>query len=165
MFSIFSDPAVTRYWSTPAFEDVGQAKTLLEDIRAHFEARTLFQWGVTKKEDPRIIATCTLASIDGSNGRADIGFALHRDHWGCGLMRDATTALIDFSFETLGLRRLEADVDPRNERSIRLLEQLGFVNEGHLRERWLVAGEAQDSLIYGLLAREWRSRSAPPRRA
>lgn len=70
-------------------------------------------------------------------------------------MREALTALIDHAIGTLRLHRLEADVDPRNERSVRLLDRLGFVREGLLRERWLEAGEVQDAVFYGLLAREW----------
>jgi RimJ/RimL family protein N-acetyltransferase len=53
------------------------------------------------------------------------------------------------------LRRLEADVDPRNAGSIRTLERLGFQREGFLRERWHVNGEIQDAIFYGLLRREW----------
>ena len=44
--------------------------------------------------------------------------------------------------------------------SARALERLGFTREGHLRERWIVAGEVSDSWIYGLLAREWRAARA-----
>jgi RimJ/RimL family protein N-acetyltransferase len=65
---------------------------------------------------------------------------------------------MNHAFGTLGLHRVEADVDPRNDASLRLVERLGFRREGHLRERYFVAGEIQDSVIYGLLAPDWRSR-------
>jgi RimJ/RimL family protein N-acetyltransferase len=71
-------------------------------------------------------------------------------------MTDAVTTLIRFAFDALGLHRLEADVDPRNERSLRLLARQGFRVEGHLRETYFVGGEVQDSVILGLLRREWR---------
>jgi len=63
--------------------------------------------------------------------------------------------VLDFAFGELRLHRLEADVDPRNLPSLRVLDRLGFTREGVLRERWLVAGETQDSLICGLLARDY----------
>jgi RimJ/RimL family protein N-acetyltransferase len=90
-----------------------------------------------------------------SNGRAEIGYAIGSDYWGKGYMNEALTALIAHAFEVLDLRRLEADVDPRNTRSIRTLERLGFQREGFLRERWHVCGEIQDAFFYGLLRREW----------
>jgi RimJ/RimL family protein N-acetyltransferase len=72
-------------------------------------------------------------------------------------MGEALQTLLTYAFEVLELRRLEADVDPRNAASIRTLERLGFKREGFLRERWHVDGEIQDALFYGLLKREWIS--------
>ncbi len=60
-----------------------------------------------------------------------------------------------FAFEVLDLHRLEADVDPRNARSIRALERAGFTREGHQRERYWQYGDWQDALLYGLLRRDW----------
>ena len=70
-------------------------------------------------------------------------------------MQEALRALLNFSFDHLNLHRIEADVDPRNVSSARTLERMGFQQEGYLRERWLVGGEIQDALFYGLLRREW----------
>jgi RimJ/RimL family protein N-acetyltransferase len=65
-------------------------------------------------------------------------------------------AVLEFAFGTLDLIRVEADVDPRNERSLRMLERLGFVREGFLRSRYVVAGEIQDTVFLGLLREEWK---------
>ena len=78
-----------------------------------------------------------------------------RAHWGKGYMNEALNGLVSHAFEVMNLRRLEADVDPRNGASVRTLERLGFEREGFLRERWYVNGEIQDALFYGLLRREW----------
>jgi len=155
LFSIFSDPEVMRYWSSPPLTDIEDARKLLADIREHFRQRTLFQWGIARHTDNRIIGTCTLFHIDIANRRAELGYALGREHWGNGYMQEALRALLNFSFDHLNLHRIEADVDPRNVLSARTLERMGFQREGYLRERWLVGGEIQDALFYGLLRREW----------
>ena len=74
-------------------------------------------------------------------------------------MREALTAVIDYAFGELDLNRIEADTDPRNERSTRLLEHLAFVKEGLFRERCIVDGEVSDSAMYGLLRRDWERRA------
>jgi RimJ/RimL family protein N-acetyltransferase len=74
-------------------------------------------------------------------------------------MKEGLNQAIALSFGPLGLRRLEADVDPRNEASLRLLESLGFRREGLMRERWNTGGELQDGVLLGLLAREWTGRA------
>jgi RimJ/RimL family protein N-acetyltransferase len=156
LFSVFSDTEVMRYWSCPPFVEVDEARKLLAHIHDGFSRRVLFQWGVARRPDDLVIGTCTLFHLDADNRRAELGYALGREHWGRGLMREALTALLDFAFGELNLHRLEADVDPRNRSSIRALERLGFRREGYLRERWLVGGGVQDALFYGLLRREWR---------
>lgn len=158
LFAIFSDPEVMRFWSSPPLAEVSGARGL-DHIHACFLRRELFQWGVARRSDDLVIGTCTLYHLDAGNGRAEIGFALGREHWGNGYIGEALRTLLDFAFGELGLYRLEADVDPRNEASIRTLERLGFQKEGLLRERWRVDGGVQDSLFLGLLRREWAGRA------
>lgn len=160
LFAIFSDPEVTRYWSSPPLAGVSAAEKLLREIREHFERKTLFQWGVVRREDDIIVGTCTLFRLDLDHRRAEVGFALGRLHWGSGIMTEALTTLFAFAFDVLGLHRLEADADPRNERSLRCLERQGFRREGYLRERYHMAGEIQDAVILGLLRTEWRHTGA-----
>ena len=156
LFSIFSDPQVMQYWSSLPLENRDAAEKLLAHIHDSFHKRTLFQWGIAKRSDNRIIGTCTLYHIDKDNRRAEIGYALGSRYWGNGYMQEALTLLINFCFGSLNLHRLEADVDPKNISSIKTLERLGFLKEGYLRERWLVGGGVQDSLFYGLLKNEWQ---------
>lgn len=156
LYTIFSDPEVMRYWSTPPLTDPREARAMIDEIHEHFRRRDLFKWGVARREDDLVIGTCTLAHIDPQNRRAEIGYALAREHWGRGYIREALMALIDFAFESLNLHRIEADVDPRNAASVRVLEHFGFQREGYMRERWLVGGGVYDSIFYGLLRSEWR---------
>lgn len=155
LFEIFSDPLVCRYWSRPPLTQLSEAADLLTEVRQHFERRTLFQWGVADVADDRVLGTCTLAYLSAEHRRAEVGYALASARWGQGYMAEAFPALIKFAFASLQLHRLEADVDPRNEASIRLLERTGFRREGFLRERYHLNGEVQDAFFYGLLRREF----------
>ena len=82
------------------------------------------------------IGTCLLFRFDEGSERAELGYVLGRAHWGRGLMREALGGLLDRAFTTMGLRRIEAEVDVRNASSSRLLARLGFTREGVLRQRW-----------------------------
>jgi ribosomal-protein-alanine N-acetyltransferase len=155
MFRIFSDPEVMKFWSSAPLTDPAAARALIDEIQRGFLDRKLFQWGVARRSDDAIIGTFTLYQLDRDNRRAEIGFTLAREHWGHGYMTEALTSALDFAFGQVDLTRLEADVDPGNTRSLRLLERLDFVREGLLRERWRVAGGVQDSVMLGLLQREW----------
>jgi RimJ/RimL family protein N-acetyltransferase len=156
LFEVFSDPQVMRYWSSPPLQRTEQAAELLAEIERFFHARTLFQWGIAAREDDHVVGTCTLYHLNLDHRRGEIGFALGRAHWRRGIMGEALSALIAFAFGALDLHRLEADVDPRNEPSIRALERQGFRYEGLMRQRYHLNAEIQDAAFYGLLRPEWR---------
>src|SRR5690606_17293445 len=75
LFAVFSDSAVTRYWSRPAMTQLSEAEELLADVRAGFDSGGLFQWGVERRLDDKVIGTCTLFQIDTKNRRAEVGYA------------------------------------------------------------------------------------------
>lgn len=156
LYRIFSNEEVMRYWSTPPLTDRDAAVDLLQDIHDGFGRQSMLKWGIALRADNALIGTTTLYNLDLGNRRAEMGYALSRDHWRRGYMREALQALLTYAFEVLDLRRIEADVDPRNTASIQTLERLGFQREGFLRERWEVNGEIQDALFYGLIRREWK---------
>jgi len=158
LFAIFSDEQMMRYWSSTAMKERSEAEDLLIRIHRQFADKSGFQWGVERKDDGELLGTCTLFNIHVANMRAEIGYCLRSAHWGQGYMGEALSALLDHAFGVLKLRRLEADVDPKNAGSLRILDRMGFQREGLLRERWNVGGEIQDSVLLGLLAREWRGR-------
>ncbi len=157
IFSIFSDPEVMRYWSTLPISEMEEARQMVGDIRQQLNQGNFLKWGIARCRDDLVIGTCTLFHVELDHHRAEVGYALGREFWGQGYMQEALNVLLNYSFNTLNLHRIEADVDPRNANSIKTLERLGFRREGYLRERWQVGGEIQDALFYGLLQNEWQS--------
>jgi ribosomal-protein-alanine N-acetyltransferase len=154
-FKIFSHPEVMRYWSCPPFTEIAQAEKLVYDIIGDYQTGRSLQVGIERTADGVLIGTTTLLHFNIQCARAEIGYALGRPYWGSGYMYEALQAFVHYAFDTLDLRRLEADIDPRNTASAKTLERLGFQKEGHLRERWVVNGEVSDTGYYGLLKSDW----------
>jgi len=157
LFALFADPAVMRYWSRPPLVERAEAEAMLRRFEDGFATREALTWIIAAPEDDTAIGTCTLFRFDARHRRAEIGYALRSQLWGRGLARDALTLMLDWAFPTLGLHRLEADVDPRNEGSRGLLLRLGFRSEGLLRERYFVGDEVSDTELFGLLASDWNA--------
>ena len=160
IFAMRSDPVVQRYGSHPPWTDRQTAIDYIQRNIREMASGEHAQFAIVRRDDGAVIGTCTLYALDAQSRRADIGYVLLPSEWGRGYAHEANVALLDWGFGALDLNRVEADIDPRNTASARALERLGFTREGHLRERWIVAGEKSDSLIYGLLAREWAGRRA-----
>ena len=154
-----ADPVTLRYWSTPPWAEPTLADELIaRDLKA-LAAGDYIRLGLERQRDGRLIGLCTLFAFYLPSRRCEIGYILHRDTWGQGYMHEALLALLDYGFGVLDLNRVEADIDPRNAGSERTLQRLGFVKEGHVRERWIVAGEVSDTGLYGLLRRDWLARA------
>lgn len=153
LFALHADPEVMRFWSCPPFTALEQARDLYLRNERGVTAGEFLAWAIAR-DDGALIGTCSLFALDAAHRRAMIGYALGRPHWGCGFATQALQLALGHAFGTMRLHRIEADVDPRNAASLRLLERVGFKREGLLRERWLVGGDTQDSAMYGLLARE-----------
>ena len=158
MFELYSDPRVMRYWSFPAWVEPGQARIYRERARAGMDSGEIFPWAIADAGSDRLIGALTLFSLHVEQRRAEVGYSLSPAYQGRGVAAEALRLALGFAFASLGLRRIEADIDPRNEASARLLEGKSFQKEGYLRERWIVNGEICDTVFYGLLRREWEAR-------
>lgn len=164
LFAMHADPEFMRYWSATPWTSIDQARVMIERDRVEIAAGLHLRLGVHRRNAPGLIGTVSLFQFNQACRRAEVGYGIARPFWRQGYMAEAVAALVMHAFATLGLNRLEADVDPRNLGSVRGLEKLGFVREGYLRERWIVGGEVSDTALYGLLAREWSDPAAavPP---
>jgi RimJ/RimL family protein N-acetyltransferase len=151
---LFNDTGGTRIWNRSGARP-DEASIHLEAIQRGYEQGHLFQWGIALNDDDRIVGTATLSSVDHLQGRADMNLVLCHDQRGQRYGAEALTVLLEHAFASMQLRRLEADVDPRDPAALRTLEGVGFRREGYLRQRWLIGGELQDSLIMGLLGEDW----------
>jgi len=156
LFGVFSDRDALRWWRHPPFATADDASIYLEQVHRGHEHGDLLQGPVERIADGDMIGPALLAGVESVHGRVELRVLLKSRHWGHAYGREAATALLHHAFADLGLRRIEAETPPANTRSLQALEALGFKREGYLRQRWLVRGETQDSVLLGLLAGDFR---------
>lgn len=154
LFEIHSDPNAMRYWDAPVWKNDERGRAMVARDLA-LTTRDYLRLGIELAASGKLLGTCFLWGINTQCRRAEIGYILGSQSWGQGYMREALSALLDYAFTELNLNRVEADTDPRNERSTGLLHRLRFSREGLFRERCIVDGEVSDSAMYGLLRRDW----------
>jgi [ribosomal protein S5]-alanine N-acetyltransferase len=152
LYRLFSQPEVTRYWSRPPMRTRAEAEGLLLEMEEAFAARSMLHWLVTTRSDDAAIGSCTLFHFDPRKRCAAIGYALVPECWGRGLASEAVALVLSWSFDRLGLQRIEADVDPRNARSRQLLDRLGFRSEGVMHGRLALGDAAREAEVFALSA-------------
>jgi len=155
LLAVNGDPAVTRFLPYDTWQSVEDGKTWLARMTALAQAGTGQQFVIELTQSRTVVGSVLLFRYDESSKRAELGYVLGRKYWQHGLMREALARFVTHCFASLGLRRLEAEVDPVNQASNTLLIRLGFTREGTLRERWITRDAAYDTHIYGILSKEW----------
>lgn len=103
----------------------------------------------------KIIGASEITIRDFIDQKGEIGYVVNPSYWGHGYATEAATLLVQFGFEKLGLHRIYATCDPRNIGSIKVLEKIGMIREGTIRDDFLLKGGWRDSHIYGILEHEW----------
>ena len=116
-----------------------------------------YSFGIELKAERKIIGSIGLHKIDRFQGNAEIGYWIGANYHQKGYGSEALKALINFSFNKLKLRRLEAGVFAGNPSSGKLLEKFGFKLEGKRIQarRSKADGKLKDETLYGLLKKDY----------
>jgi RimJ/RimL family protein N-acetyltransferase len=159
-----SDPEIARYqgWGTPF--TVEQAEEFIEQMKA-ITPGEIGQWlqlGMELKSDGTLIGDVAFQIIKDSHRQAEIGMTLSAPFHKNGYGVEAVTALVNYLFIDLNVHRVIANCDPENHPAHRLLERVGFRNEGCFMESlWYKGGWASETW-FGLLEREWKEKYPQP---
>jgi ribosomal-protein-alanine N-acetyltransferase len=165
LFALHSNAFVLRYWDAPPWSDRARAERFVTACRQMAEEGSGARLAMERASDASFLGWCSLTRWNPAFRSASLGYCLNEGAWGHGHATEAARSVLRWAFDTLDLNRVQAETDTRNVASARVLEKLGFLREGTLREDCVVNGDVSDSWVYGLLRREWQPSSEPhPRR-
>ena len=156
LYALHSNAYVLRYWDSPAWTEPARAERFLAASRQLAEEGTGARLAIELVSDTSFLGWCSLTRWHPVYRSAALGYCLDAEAWGHGYATESAGAVLQWAYDTLDLNRVQAETDTRNIASARVLEKLGFVREGTLREDCVVNGEVSDSWVYGLLRRHWR---------
>ena len=171
MFAYRADPEVARYQSWQP-QSVDELRAFIASLaRAEpYAPGTWYQLGIALPGDGApagdgtpiggaLIGDCGVHVLAKEPRQAEFGMTLARAWQGRGLATAALEALFTVLFGALGKHRVFGSIDPRNARSIALVERAGMRREAHHRESLWFKGEWADDVVYALLRREWLARA------
>ena len=154
LFLIRTDDDVMRFMDVIRFESIGDAEKWVQTADESYNKETGINWGIVEKHSNNFIGYFGFWRMIPEHCRAEIGYALKSEYWGKSYMYETINRLLRFGFEEMKLHSIEANVNPLNERSKKVLERVGFKKEAHFRENYLFNGEFLDSIIYSLLEKD-----------
>ena len=151
ILAIFGDPEVTRYHSVTTLTTLAEGRAALERLEQRYAARDTIRWAIELVENGEMIGTVGLLRFDFEHRHAEVGYKIARRWWGRGLAPEAVAAVIGYGFSVLDLHRIEAGVLPGNDASVRVLQKLGFLEEGPRRDYLYAKGRFHSFRWFSLL--------------
>lgn len=121
------------------------------------EGRTIFLLALVFPDEQRLIGTCSLHVRQLDAREAELGYGLHPLYWGNGYATEATRALLHCAFTQLHLHRVFALCAAANLPSARVMQKIGMQQEGRLRDHKFWQDQWHDSLLYSILASEFKN--------
>lgn len=152
--------AYEAHRSDAFYTRAGQAREIALDTEAWAAGAGYALAIVDRTNDDRLIGRIALSNVvRGPWQNATIGYWVDLEANGAGHATDAVHLICRFAFEHGGLHRVQPAIMPRNARSRRVVEKVGFRHEGTALRYLRIAGVWEDHDIYALTREEWRMRS------
>jgi RimJ/RimL family protein N-acetyltransferase len=143
IFALRSSDEINKYLDRPKANTLDDARNFITKIINGIAKNESIFWVVTPKDESKLLGTICLWKISKEEAKAEIGYELLPENHGKGIMQEVIPRVLQFGFEEIKLEMIEAELSPRNLKSVRLLEKNNFtlaaVNE-----------ESPDSVVYAL---------------
>jgi ribosomal-protein-alanine N-acetyltransferase len=146
-----TDIDAMRYIDRPRPASVNEIHELIQKITKGIEDNDSIGWGISLKNESRLIGSIGYHRIEKPNYRAEIGYMLLPSCWKQGYMSEAIKPVINYGFNVMKLHSIEANINPSNRASAQLLKKFHFVKEAYFRENYYFNGKFIDSEVYSLL--------------
>jgi len=127
IYTLRADDRVNQFIDRPKAIDIQDAFQYIEKIDNGVKAGEWVYWAIQLRGKSKVIGTICLWNFANGDNKAELGYELMPEHQGKGFMREAVQAVLQFGFNTLQLKSIEAVSRTGNHRSIKLLEEFGFV--------------------------------------
>ncbi|MEW1545716.1 GNAT family N-acetyltransferase [Streptomyces tsukubensis] len=161
VFAVYGSPAATHHLSfEPRTRDQVAEIVQRSVASATADPRSEYAVAVVERQGGRLVGFGRLATDPHQQRGATFGFALRPDVWGRGYGVETVRLLLSLGFDTLGLHRIWGARSPLNTAGAATMAAAGMVEEGRIREHVHKAGEWRDSIVHGILDREWRRAGA-----
>lgn len=162
LFTLFSDPAVTRYMAPPPPTLAKFAGFVEWSQRERAQGRGVC-FGIVPEGMAAAVGVLQIRGLDSTSAAAEWGFVLSAHFWATGVFADAANALVDFVFTTMRVQRLDARIALRNRRAQAAVQKLGARFETMLEDSSPKGVRRDPESVWTLRDDEWRSRAPDAR--
>ena len=128
IFSLRSDREINKYLDRQVSKTVDDARNFINMVNENIHKNDSIYWAITFSDRKLLVGTICLFGFSDENSSCEIGYELLTNFQGQGIMKEAAEKVIDYAFNTIKVKKIEAFFHRDNQRSIKLLEKFSFRN-------------------------------------
>lgn len=156
LLRLYSNPHVIRFTEHHMpMQSIEEAEYSIHFYRKGYAEQWMYRWGVTLRDDARLIGTAGLHRLNREHRFCSIGYEIDEPYWNRGLSTEIVRALTEYGFRTFALHRIEAELISQNVASARVLQKNAYRYEATRRQRLRKRNRFFDVDVYAILRPEW----------
>ena len=128
IFTLRSDSEINKYLNRQMANTIDDARNFINKVNENINKSDSLYWAITLSDKNILVGTICLFSFSDENDKCEIGYELLTNFQGQGIMKEAAEKVIDYAFNTIKVKKIEAFFHRDNQRSIKLLEKFSFRN-------------------------------------
>ena len=128
IFTLRSDSEINTYLDRQISNTIDDARNFINKIGENISKNDSIYWAITLSERNILVGTICLFGFSDENYNCEIGYELLTNFQGQGIMKEAVEKVIDYAFNTIKVKKIEASLHKDNLSSIKLLEKFSFRN-------------------------------------
>ncbi len=155
ILALRGNPEIMKFIPRPLTTNIDEALAHIKIINDKIDENLDINWAVTEKGSDKCIGIMGFYRTQPEHFRTELGYMISPEHNGKGYVTEAVKTLLNYAFNTLNFHSIEAVIDSRHVASERVLQKNGFIKEAHFKENFYYNNEFTDTVIYGLLKRNF----------
>jgi len=128
IFTLRSDSEINKYLDRQKSNTIDDAKNFINKVNENISKGDSLYWAITLSDKNILVGTICLFGFSDENNKCEIGYELLTNFQGQGIMKEAAEKVIDYAFNTIKVKKIEAFLHRDNQSSIKLLEKFLFTN-------------------------------------
>jgi ribosomal-protein-alanine N-acetyltransferase len=132
IFTLRTDMEVNKYLDRPICNNVEDARKFIQTINENIDNNKALYWAISLADNNILVGTICLFSFSKEHKNCEIGYELLPNYQAQGIMKEAVEKVMDYAFNTLQVKTIEAFVHRNNQPCIKLLEKFSFINSNKI---------------------------------
>ncbi|HBD96365.1 MAG: hypothetical protein A2015_10880 [Spirochaetes bacterium GWF1_31_7] len=153
--SLFNDPEMCRYLSIPYPLNDKWIKDYIGDSMEMYNQEEKYTWGIFRHSLDDLVGVAVIKDIDSKNRVARIGYSTGKKFWNNSYTIMTVRLILDYAFRKLNLNRIEVRIETDDQRSMKLLNEIGAIQEGLMRQAVYYNDTFKDLYLYSILKNDY----------